>query len=156
MEEVGTSNIFFVIDGKLVTPPLNGTILGGITRDSVIQMAKSRGMIVEERMISIDEVVETCRNGTLNEMFASGTAAVISPVGQFRYHDEEFVVGDGRVGHLSGVLYQEISDIQYGRKDDEFGWVKQISKGRSLKSGALPNDFSETNSATWWNPALSA
>ncbi len=126
VEEVGTSNIFFLIDDKLITPPLGGTILSGITRDSVIQMAKQRKLRIEERKISIDEVIECCKEGSLQEMFATGTAAVISPVGQFRYKECDYIVGDGSVGTLSESLYREIFDIQYGRTEDRFGWMVTV------------------------------
>src|SRR5699024_5312712 len=93
IEEVGTMNIFFKIDGKLITPPLNGSILSGITRDSVIQLAKEQGASVEERPISIDEIFEAGQNGSLEEIFGTGTAAVISPVGSI-YHKGETVKTD--------------------------------------------------------------
>lgn len=127
VEEVGTSNIFFYINDQLVTPPLGGTILHGITRDSVLHIARSWGIDVSERPIPIEEVVEGCKNGSLKEMFASGTAAVISPVGEICHKEKDFQVGDGKTGELSQKLYDEITGIQYGRKEDPFGWRVRIA-----------------------------
>jgi branched-chain amino acid aminotransferase len=127
VEEVGTSNIFFLVEDELVTPPLGGTILPGITRDSVLELARSWGLNVAERLISIDEVVEGCKSGALKEMFASGTAAVISPVGEIGYRGEVLLIADGKTGELSQTLYNEITAIQYGHKDDPFGWRVRIA-----------------------------
>ncbi|GAB4526911.1 MAG: branched-chain amino acid aminotransferase [Anaerolineae bacterium] len=127
VEEVGTSNIFFLVGDELVTPPLEGTILPGITRDSVIQLARSWGLNVSERPITIDEVIEGCRSGTLKEMFATGTAAVISPVGEIGYRGDVFRVADGGTGELSQTLYEELTSIQYGRRADPFGWHVRIA-----------------------------
>ena len=126
VEEVGTSNIFFLIDTKLITPPLEGTILPGITRNSVIQMAKHWHIQIEERKITIDEVIESCKNGSLKEIFATGTAAVISPVGLFCYKGQSYTVGDGSVGALSKSFYEEIFNIQYGRMEDKFNWMVTV------------------------------
>jgi branched-chain amino acid aminotransferase len=127
VEEVGTSNIFFVIEDELVTPPLRGTILPGVTRDSVLQLARHWGLNVSERLISIEEVIEGCKSGSLKEMFATGTAAVISPVGAIGYQGEEFQIADGKTGELSQTFYDEIIGIQYGRKEDPFGWLVRIA-----------------------------
>jgi branched-chain amino acid aminotransferase len=127
VEEVGTSNIFFLVEDELVTPPLGGTILPGITRDSVLELARSWGLNVSERLISIDEVVEGCKSGTLKEMFATGTAAVISPVGEIGYQGEVLVIADGGTGELSQTLYNEITAIQYGHEDDPFGWRVRLA-----------------------------
>jgi branched-chain amino acid aminotransferase len=127
IEEVGTSNIFFYFDDELVTPPLEGTILPGITRDSVLQLAKHWGLHISERPISIEEVIDGCKSGSLKEMFATGTAAVISPVGEICYRNEDLMVGYGHVGALSQKLYDEITAIQYGRKEDPFGWRVPIA-----------------------------
>jgi branched-chain amino acid aminotransferase len=126
VEEVGTSNIFFVIDGEMVTPPLRGTILPGITRDSVIQLAGSWGMTVRERPIDIDEVADGLKSGRISEIFASGTAAVISPVGALGFHDRELPVSGGNIGEVSRRLYDELTGIQYGDRPDPFGWVVPI------------------------------
>jgi len=127
VEEVGTSNIFFLIGDELVTPPLGGTILPGVTRDSVLQLTRYWGIKVFERSISIDEVVEGCESGSLREMFASGTAAVISPVGEICYKNRDYKVSGGKTGDLSKKLYDEIMGIQYGRKADPFGWRMRIA-----------------------------
>ena len=127
VEEVGTSNMFFYIDDELVTPPLNGTILPGITRDSVLKIARSWGLNVAERPISIDEVVDGTKSGSLKEIFATGTAAVISPVGLICYKETDYIVSDGKVGELSQNLYDEITGIQYGRKKDSFNWLVKIA-----------------------------
>ncbi len=127
VEEVGTSNIFFRIDDELVTPPLTGSILPGITRDSVMMLARHWGIKVIERKISIDEVIETALSGKLKEMFASGTAAVISPVGEISYRDGMYMIADGGVGEWAQKLYDEILGIQYGEREDIFGWVKELN-----------------------------
>ena len=127
VEEVGTSNIFFLIRDELITPPLAGTILPGVTRDSVIHLAKSWGIKVTERPITIDEVLKTAQNGSLKEMFATGTAAVISPVGEIGFQEQVITVADGKTGPLAQRLYDEITGIQYGVKKDPFGWVVKIA-----------------------------
>jgi branched-chain amino acid aminotransferase len=126
VDEVGTSNIFFRIGDELITPPLTGAILPGITRDSVMQLAAHWGIKVTERRITIDEVVETAQSGELKEMFASGTAAVISPVGEFSYRERMYRIADGKVGEWAQKLYDEILGIKYGEREDIFGWVKQL------------------------------
>jgi branched-chain amino acid aminotransferase len=127
VEEVGTSNMFFVIGDELITAPLMGTILPGVTRDSVIQLAKSWGVKVAERRLSMDEVMAAIADGTLREAFASGTAAIVSPVGQIRYREKEYLIADGKTGKLTERLYNEILQIQYGQKDDPFGWRIKIA-----------------------------
>jgi branched-chain amino acid aminotransferase len=126
VEEVGTSNIFFYINDELVTPPLDGTILPGVTRDSVIELANHWGIRTSERAITIDEVVKDCKSGAMKEMFATGTAAVISPVGEIGYMQEVVKVADGQTGELSQKLYDELFGIQYGRLEDPFGWRMRI------------------------------
>lgn len=126
IEEVGTSNIFFGIDGKLVTPPLGGSILGGITRDSVIQLASSWGVEVVERRITIEEILDANANGSLKEAFGTGTAAVISPVGELIYKDSSHTIADGKTGELSSRLYRELQAIQNGFQDDPFKWVVKV------------------------------
>lgn len=127
VEEVGTSNIFFLIGDELVTPPLGGTILPGVTRDSVLRLARSWGMNVSERRISIDEVIEASGNGSLKEVFASGTAAIVSPVGLIHFKGKEYSIQGGKIGRLTEKLYNEILQIQYGEKEDPFGWRMKIS-----------------------------
>lgn len=123
IEEVGAMNIFFKIDGKIVTPMLNGSILPGITRNSVIQICNNMGYTVEERKISVDELIETQKSGKLEEVFGTGTAAVISPVGKLRYKDDVMTIGGGNIGELSQKLYDTVTGIQWGKLADEFGWV---------------------------------
>ncbi len=122
IEEVGAMNIFFKIDGKVVTPMLNGSILPGITRDSVLQLCKNWGIPTEERKISVDELLEAQRTGALEEVFGTGTAAVISPVGKLRYKDDVMTIGDGSIGEVSQKLYDTVTGIQTGALADEFGW----------------------------------
>ena len=123
VEEIGTSNAFFVIDGEVVTSPLTGSILPGITRDSVITLLKSWGVTVSERRLTIQDVYEAHQKGKLEEMFASGTAAVISPVGELAWGDKVMQINSGTIGPLSQKLYDELTGIQYGRVSDSFGWV---------------------------------
>ncbi|MBR2048605.1 MAG: branched-chain amino acid aminotransferase [Oscillospiraceae bacterium] len=126
IEEVGAMNIFFKIAGKVVTPALNGSILPGITRNSAIQLCKQWGYEVEERKISAEELVEAQKNGTLEECFGTGTAAVISPVGKLRYVDEVMDINNGEIGPLSQKLYDTITGIQTGRIADENGWRVKV------------------------------
>jgi branched-chain amino acid aminotransferase len=126
VEEVGTMNMFFVIDDEVITAPLKGSILAGITRDSVIRIVKDWGLKVKEGLISIDEVAAAATSGRLKEAFGTGTAAVISPVGQITYEDSDYVIAKGRMGELSQRLYDEIVAIQYAEKPDPYGWVEKI------------------------------
>ena len=126
IEEVGAMNIFFKIDGKIVTPALNGSILPGITRNSVIELCKKWGYTVEERKISVDELIEAQKNGKLEEVFGTGTAAVISPVGKLRYMDDVMTIGDGQTGPVSLKLYETITGIQLGKLPDEMGWRVKV------------------------------
>ena len=126
IEEVGAMNIFFKINGKIVTPELNGSILPGVTRNSVIQMCKHLGYEVEERKISVDELIAAAKDGSLEEVYGTGTAAVISPVGKLRYMDDVMVIGDGNIGELSQKLYDTLTGIQWGILDDPFGWRVEI------------------------------
>lgn len=126
IEEVGAMNMLFVIDNKVVTPPLRGSILPGITRNSVLKLAKHLGYETEERPISIDEVIEYAKNGRMTEAFGSGTAAVISPVGQLYFRGEEVLVNGGKMGELSQKLYDTLTGIQYGRVEDPFGWSMKL------------------------------
>jgi len=126
IEEVGSMNIFFVIDDEIVTPALNGSILPGITRDSVIALGKAWNMRVSEKKIAIDEVMAAHENGKLQEIFGSGTAAVISPVGELKYGDKVIRIGNGGVGPVADKLFKAITDIQYGKSEDLFGWVEKI------------------------------
>ncbi|MCD4743601.1 MAG: branched-chain amino acid aminotransferase [Desulfobacteraceae bacterium] len=126
IEEVGAMNIFFLMGDKLVTPELSGSILPGITRYSVIQLAQKWGITVSERKISIDELIEAEKAGELKEVFGSGTAAVISPVKEVRYGDKVIKIGDGTPGTLTMKLYNALTDIQYGKKEDTENWIEPI------------------------------
>ena len=126
IEEVGAMNIFFKIAGKIVTPMLNGSILPGVTRNSVLTLCRAWGYEVEERRISVDELVAAAKNGTLEEVFGTGTAAVVSPVGKLRYMDDVMQIGGGEIGELTQKLYDEITGIQWGRRDDPFGWRMEV------------------------------
>lgn len=126
VEEVGTSNIFFMFGEKLVTPPLGGSILGGITRDSVIRLAKSYGIDVEERPITIDEVIAASRDDSLKESFATGTAAVISPIGELFYGNTPYSINNGETGPLSTRLFDELQAIQNGTMEDPFKWTVRV------------------------------
>ena len=127
IEEVGTSNIFFKIEDQLITPPLEGSILGGLTRDSVLKLASSWGVDVAERPISIDEILEANESGRLREVFGSGTAAVISPVGELFYKNTSHVINKGQTGELSARLFKELQAIQYGHQKDPFDWVVSVA-----------------------------
>ena len=123
VEEVGSSNICFLYDGKVVTSPLKGTILDGITRRSVLALVKDFGLPIEERALSIDEILNGVTSGRLIEAFGTGTAAVVSPVGQFTYRDRTVTFGDGKsIGALTMKLYQTLTGIQNGRVADQHGW----------------------------------
>ncbi|MCR5268156.1 MAG: branched-chain amino acid aminotransferase [Lachnospiraceae bacterium] len=126
IEEVGAMNIFFKIDGKIVTPKLNGSILPGVTRDSCIQLCKSWGLPVEERRVSAEELFEAAENGKLEECWGSGTAAVISPVGHLRCEDKVFQIADGGIGELSQKLYDTVTGIQLGKIEGPEGWVVTV------------------------------
>ncbi|TWI75531.1 branched chain amino acid aminotransferase apoenzyme [Desulfobotulus alkaliphilus] len=126
IEEVGSMNIFFVINNTIVTPELNGSILSGVTRNTVIQVARKNGLSVSEKRISIDEICEAHEKGELSEAFGSGTAAVISPVGTIRYKDHILTIKNGVAGPISTMLFDEITGIQYGEKEDSFQWTEII------------------------------
>ncbi|MDI6755219.1 MAG: branched-chain amino acid aminotransferase [Thermodesulfobacteriota bacterium] len=126
-EEVGTSNIFFFSNNELITPPLHGTILPGVTRDSVLHLARSWELKVSERMIGLDEVISALESGKSLEIFASGTAAVISPVGKLAYRDKTFMVNNGKVGPLAQKLYDHIMGLQYGKIKDPYGWMERVA-----------------------------
>ena len=126
LEEVGSMNIFFVIDDEIITPKLQGSILPGITRDSVIKLARHWNLKLSERKISIDELISAHGSGKLQEIFGSGTAAVISPVGEIKYGEQNLTIGDGKVGPLSMRMYKALTDIQYGKSEDYMEWVETV------------------------------
>ncbi|MBQ7597766.1 MAG: branched-chain amino acid aminotransferase [Clostridia bacterium] len=122
IEEVGAMNIMFKINGKVVTPMLNGSILPGVTRDSILTVCRDWGYEVEERRISVDELVAAAKDGSLEEVWGTGTAAVVSPVNKLRYEDEVMNIGDGSIGELTQKLYDELTGIQWGKREDTRGW----------------------------------
>ena len=122
IEEVGSMNIMFKIAGKVVTPMLNGSILPGITRDSILTVCRDWGYEVEERRISVDELVAAAKDGTLEEVWGTGTAAVVSPVNKLRYENDVMLIGDGGIGELTQKLYDELTGIQWGKLEDTRGW----------------------------------
>jgi branched-chain amino acid aminotransferase len=126
IEEVGTMNIFFLIDDEIITPPLTGSILPGITRDSVLRLTKDWGLKVSERRITIDDVLAANDNGSLQEIFGTGTAAVISPVGELNYKGQVCTVNNGKTGALAQKLFAELQAIQNGHKKDPYGWVVEV------------------------------
>jgi branched-chain amino acid aminotransferase len=126
VEEVGSMNMCFVVDGKVVTSPLRGTILDGVTRRSILALVRDLGMEVEERALSVDEIFDTIASGRMTEAFGTGTAAVVSPVGQFTYRDRTATLGSGRVGQFTMRLYETLTGIQYGRLPDPHGWVELL------------------------------
>jgi branched-chain amino acid aminotransferase len=127
IEEVGSMNIFFVIDGEIITPELNGSILPGITRKSLLELAAHWGDKAAERKISIDELMEAHAAGKLQEVFGAGTAAVISPVGEIKHHDKVITIADNQVGPVAQKYYKAITDIQYGKADDPLGWIVAVA-----------------------------
>lgn len=126
IEEIGAANAFFVIGDEVVTSELNGSILPGITRDSVIQLCKEKGLKLSERKISIDEIENAYRQGQLKEMFASGTAAIISPVGELLYKGENMVINNGEIGPVAQEMYDTIYGIQTGKVADTMGWIEEV------------------------------
>ena len=126
IEEVGAMNIFFVLDNVLITPPLSGSILNGVTRRSVLKLADDIGIRAEQRQISIDEVMDGITHRKLTECFGAGTAAVISPVGKISYKGLEYVIGS-EAGPWSTKLYQTLTGIQTGKLPDKHGWVYKVT-----------------------------
>ena len=126
IEEVGSMNIFFLINEEIVTPQLTGSILPGITRMSVLELGKHWGLKVSERRVSIDEILKGLKDGSVTEIFGSGTAAVISPVGVLSYKGEEYQLGNGETGPITSRFYEQLTGIQYGKVADPFDWVESI------------------------------
>ena len=126
IEEVGAMNIMFKIAGKVVTPMLNGSILPGITRKSILELLRSRGVECEERLVSVDELKQAAADGTLEECWGCGTAAVVSPVGVLAFKDWEVEINNGEIGPFTQQLYNDLTDIQWGRAEDPFGWVYPV------------------------------
>ena len=126
IEEVGSMNIFFKIAGKVVTPQLNGSILPGVTRATCLDLCRAWGMEVEERRVSVEELVAAARNGSLEECWGSGTAAVISPVGTLRYENDVMEISGGGIGPVSQRLYDTVTGIQTGKLEDAHGWTVEV------------------------------
>ena len=127
VDEVGAMNIMFVIDGTIITPPLEqGSILEGVIRKSVLKLAHEKGINVEERMITIDEIVDAYKDGKLQEVFGTGTAAVISPVGELNYKGNSMVINNMKIGKMAQMFYDEITGIQYGEREDKYNWLEKI------------------------------
>lgn len=126
IEEVGAMNVMFVIDGTVVTPELSGSILSGVTRRSCLEILRGEGYPVEERRISIDELVQALESGKVEEAFGTGTAAVVSPIGQFSFEAKDYMVGDGGIGPITQKLYDTITGIQRGRLEDKYGWTLEL------------------------------
>ena len=122
----GAMNVMFKIGGKIITPKLTGSILPGITRMSCIEVLKSEGYEVEERLFSLEELVSSLEDGTLEEAWGTGTAAVVSPIGKLAIGDKEYVVGGGKIGEVTAKLYDTLTGIQWGKCPDTFGWVYKL------------------------------
>src|SRR5699024_4784642 len=126
IEEVGSMNVFFKINGEVVTPELSGSILAGITRDSVKHLINHWDIPLVERKISMDELYEAYENGLLEEAFGTGTAAVISPIGQLTWGDKNIIINGGKTGPVAKRLYDTLTGIQTGKKEDPFDWIVKI------------------------------
>ncbi len=127
IEEVGAMNVMFKIADEVVTPMLAGSILPGITRKSIIELLKKEGHPVSERLISVDELVEALENGTLEEAWGCGTAAVVSPIGELMYNGKKYYVCGGKIGELTQHLYDTLTGIQWGTVEDSFGWTYSVN-----------------------------
>ncbi len=125
VQEIGTMNVFFVIDGKAITPNTSDTILAGVSRDSVIILLREKGITVEERPLSIDEIVAAWKNGKLTEAFGTGTAASVAPIAELTYKENHIILPPVEEWKLTNWLKQELGDIRYGRKPDTHGWINK-------------------------------
>ena len=126
IEEVGSMNVMFKIAGKILTPDLNGSVLDGITRRSCIQLLKDWGYEVEERRISAEELFAAAENGTLEEAWGTGTAAVVSPIGELAMGGKKVTVSNNQIGEITQKLYNELTAIQWGRQADPHGWIMKL------------------------------
>lgn len=126
IEEVGAMNVMFKIDGEIVTPALSGSILPGITRKSCLEVLRSKGYKVSERLLSVDELIAACKEGRLEEAWGTGTAAVVSPIGRLMYEDVEYDVNGGKIGATTQELYDTLTGIQWGKIEDSFGWIEKV------------------------------
>ncbi len=129
IEEVGAMNVMFKIGGTVITPALTGSVLPGITRKSCVEVLRSWGYNVEERLFSVDELTEAAENGSLEEAWGTGTAAVVSPIGNLYYKDKAYIVSNNEIGELTQKLYDELTGIQWGKVEDKFGWCEFVCKG---------------------------
>lgn len=126
IEEVGAMNVMFKIDGVVVTPALLGSILPGITRKSIIEILKKKNIPVEERRLSIDELIGAIKDGKLEEAWGCGTAAVVSPIGEIAYDGEKYSINNGKTGELTKQIYDMLTGIQWGKTEDKFGWIQKV------------------------------
>ncbi len=126
IEEVGAMNVMFKIDGKIITPALTGSVLPGITRKSCVELLKGWGYEVEERLFSVDELFKAAANGTLEEAWGTGTAAVVSPIGHLFYEGKEYTVCNNQIGSLTQKLYDNLTGIQWGKLEDKYGWINKV------------------------------
>ena len=126
VEEVGSMNVMFKINGKIITPDLIGTVLPGITRKSILEVLREEGYEIEERRISVDEIIEALEKGELEEAWGCGTAAVISPVGKLAYNGKEYVINNGKIGELTQHLYDILTGIQWGKLPDTHNWIVKL------------------------------
>ncbi len=126
IEEVGAMNVMFKINGEVVTPMLSGSILPGITRKSCIEVLKDKGYKVSERLISIEELEQAMEDGTLEEAWGCGTAAVVSPIGELCYKDKKYTVNNGEIGSVTQFLYDTLTGIQWGKTEDKYGWIYPV------------------------------
>ena len=126
IEEVGAMNVMFKISGTVVTPKLTGSILPGITRKSIVEMLNKEGYKVEERLLSVDELAQSMADGTLEEAWGCGTAAVVSPIGELCYKDHVYIVNEGKIGELTQHLYDALTGIQWGKAEDPYNWTVKI------------------------------
>ena len=126
VEEVGSMNVMFKIDGEIVTPMLTGSVLPGITRKSCIEILRNWGYKVTERLVSVDEIVKAAKDGKLEEAWGTGTAAVVSPIGHLFYDGVDYTVSNNKIGELTQKLYDELTGIQWGKREDKYGWVYKV------------------------------
>ena len=126
VEEVGVMNFFALFNDELVTPNLTGTILPGVTRDSVIELVKSWGLKVSERPLSIKELIQGIQSGEVKETFGTGTAAVISPISDIHYQGKSYQIAKGQIGQFTQRLFDDLTSIQYGKTKDPFGWIQPV------------------------------
>ncbi|MCF0120635.1 MAG: branched-chain amino acid aminotransferase, partial [Oscillospiraceae bacterium] len=126
IEEVGAMNVMFMVGDEIVTPALTGSILPGITRKSCIELLRSQGYTVNERLFSLEELTTACKNGTLKEAWGCGTAAVVSPIGHLAIGDEVYTINNNEIGKVTQNLYDTLTGIQWGKAEDPFGWITKV------------------------------